>query len=83
MREMRRLYWRLLIEFRSVMRQLSRMIKQGFWLTMGDILFQIPVYRDAYYAYREHQWHSAKDAKAFAYWLEEGNLFFPGRKTDG
>lgn len=41
----------------------------GFW---GVVLWQVMVYREAYYAYREEAWRKAMVAWDFADWLRYG-----------
>lgn len=52
--------------------QFWRFLAAGAWLVVGDMLWQLPAYRAAYYAYREEAWHTAHAALDFPAWLRNG-----------
>lgn len=71
-------YWRLKVEWE--LRQFVDTIRRGFWLTAGDVLWLLAIYRVCYYAYREQVWRTAQGALSFEAWLQAGGLLAPWRQ---
>ena len=61
-----------LLHLRFQLKRLSYAIVDGYWLTLADLLWAFPIYREAYYAHRERAWRGATDYLTFAQFLRQG-----------
>ncbi len=66
---MRYKFWIWKLKIRHFSYGLVEAIVNGFWLSVGDIFWQFPNWRDNYYSYRERCWQSAQEPMSFAWWL--------------
>lgn len=61
-----------MLRLRFQLKRLAHMAVDGYWLTLGDLLWALPVYREAYYAHRQEAWNKAEGYLTFAQWLRQG-----------